>query len=195
MPTPLSYYTQAELAIIQHPDTLDAICAHVGAGGALEDMCRNWHHTAQQSGGKGVVRFGAIWRWICEDRDRFKRWLESNNLQAQADVSRADALLRAIAFADVRNLFDAQGRVLPVDQWPHEVAALVAGLDVAEMFEKGEANAQELVGLLKKVKLTDRIKALELLLKRQGALVDRKELTGTLKLEDLVAKSVESKEA
>ena len=187
MPTPDSYYTKAELALIKHPETLDAICGHVGAGGALEDLCRGWHQSAAKAGGS--VRFGAIWRWICEDRDRFKRWLESNNLQAQADVSRADALLRSIAFADVRNLFDDQGRVLPPDQWPADLAALVTGLDVAELFGKGEGKEAVLEGLLKKVKLADRIKAAEIILKRNSALVERKEVSGTLKLEDLVSRA------
>lgn len=185
MATSWDYYTPAEQVLLQHPDTMDSICAHVGAGGALDDLCKAWHESAAKSG--GVVRFGHVWRWVCEDRDRFKRWLESNNLQAQADVSRADAELRAIAFADIRGLLDEQGRVLPVSQWPRDAARLVAGLDVAEMFERGEAGVQELVGIMKKVKTADRLKALELLLKRNGALVDKREVTGKLTLEELVA--------
>lgn len=192
MPTPLSYYTPAEQALIQHPDTMSSISGHVGAGGALEDLCRMWSAEAEKnalaanlSPNLGVVRFAAIWRWICEDRERFAAWLASNNVQVQADVARADGFLRAVAFADVRGLFDAQGRVLPPSDWPYELQALCAGLDVAEMFAKDGEEAV-LTGLLKKIKLSDRLKANELLLKRRGALAEKVEHSGVLKLEDMV---------
>lgn len=200
--TPDSHYTKAELAILRHADTMDAICAHVGAGGSLEDLCRMWQAqadslaqtrpSAKQPPSKASVRFSAIWRWICEDNagneSRFSRWLASNNLQCQADLSRADAVQRAIAFGDVRNLFDDMGRVKPVSEWPYDMAMLIAGLDVAEMFQ-GTPDEQTLLGILKKVKLADRQKAIEYLAKRQGGLVDRRELSGKVTLEELVAGS------
>jgi len=187
MPTPDSFYTPAELALIRREDTMDAICAHVGAGGALQDLVDIWHAQAKASGAPGgVVRFAAIWRWVAEDKARFALWLESNNVAAQADLARADQALRAMAFADIRELFDAQGRVRPVSEWPHDLAMLVQGLDVTELFSKGE-EAAVLEGLLKKVKLSDRRAAIEILLKRRGGLVEKREVAGKVTLENIVA--------
>lgn len=188
MAIPVTYYTAAERILVDNPETMDRICAHVGAGGALEDLCHAWNTEHKDAAGK--VRFGAIWGWVCEDRDRFKRWLESHNVTAQADEARIKGVLRAIAFADIRGLFDAQGRVLPPDQWPMDLGRMVAGLDVAEMFDT-EDGQKQLVGLLKKVKLSDRLKALELLGKYNGMDVQRIEHAGKVTMEQLVAGATE----
>ena len=187
MPTPDSFYTPAEHALLRREDTMDAICAHVGAGGALQDLVDIWNAQAKAPGAPGgVVRFASIWRWVAEDKARFALWLESNNVAAQADLARADQALRAMAFADIRELFDAQGRVRPVSEWPHDLAMLVQGLDVTELFSKGE-EAAVLEGLLKKVKLSDRRAAIEILLKRRGGLVEKREVAGKVTLENIVA--------
>ncbi|MBB4004467.1 terminase small subunit [Aurantimonas endophytica] len=74
----------------------------------------------------------------------------------------ADWLLRRLADeaeADVGDLYDADGALLPVHQWPPIWRkGLVAGLDVEEIREEGVV-----VGLIRKVKLSDRIRRLELI--------------------------------
>lgn len=180
-------YTQAEQALIDDPRTMDSVCEHVGSGGSLEDLCETWNKGKDL---EGQVRFGRMWGWICGDPERFKRWLESHNLQAQADVVRIESMLRAIALGDIRGLFDDAGRVRPVDQWPRELSLMVAGIDVAELFSgKNDIDERELEGILKKIKLSDRLKAAEMLGKQRGMFVDRKEFTGKLTLQDLVALS------
>lgn len=74
----------------------------------------------------------------------------------------ADWLLRRLADeaeADVADLYDENGSLRPVQDWPPIWRkGLVAGLDVEEVKEEGVV-----VGLIRKVKLSDRVKRLELI--------------------------------
>lgn len=186
LPTPETFYTQAELALINRPELMATICAHVAAGGTVQGLCDTWNRKSE-AGAPGLVRFGAIWQWIVTDDERRKAWQQTQLMLAQADEARLKEFARGIAFTDVRALLTDDGRVRPVSEWPAEAAMLIAGLDVAEMFEKGEANAQELVGVLKKVKLADRIKGAQFLAQLSGLLVERKEVSGKVTMEQLVA--------
>lgn len=63
------------------------------------------------------------------------------------------------ATADVGDLFDDDGNILPVKQWPKIWRmGLVAGCDVEELTQDGVN-----IGQLKKLKLSDRVKRLELI--------------------------------
>lgn len=70
----------------------------------------------------------------------------------------------AVAFSDIRQLYDADGGLLPIGQWPDGVAESIAGIEVEELFE-GRGEAREHVGRLRKVKRWDKTKALEILAK------------------------------
>ena len=59
---------------------------------------------------------------------------------------------------DVADIMDDQGGVLPIKQWPKIWRQSIQGLDVIEMVNKGD-----LVGVVKKLKLPDRGKYLEML--------------------------------
>ncbi|MCE7028463.1 terminase small subunit [Jiella avicenniae] len=74
----------------------------------------------------------------------------------------ADWLLRRLADeaeADVADLYDEQGSLRPVSEWPLIWRkGLVAGLDVEEIKSEGVT-----IGIIRKVKLSDRVKRLELI--------------------------------
>ena len=82
---------------------------------------------------------------------------------------RADATLEEllrIGHFDIRKLFNGDGSLKPPDQWDDATAAAVGGLQVFEKFEgKGEAQTQ--IGFTKKLKMLDKVKALELLGRHQ----------------------------
>jgi phage terminase small subunit len=99
----------------------------------------------------------------------------ANRTQVTAD--RVITEVARLGFADLRKLFDANGGLLPVDQWPDDIAAAVASVEVDELFQGyGENRIQ--VGYTKKVKLWDKGKALEMLGRHLKLFVDRHEHTG-----------------
>lgn len=91
----------------------------------------------------------------------------------------ADWLLERLAeeaTADVADLYDENGRTKPIHEWPLIWRqGLVAGFDVEEMTAEGSA-----IGYVKKLKVSDRIKRLELIGKHIDvmAFAERKEVTG-----------------
>jgi len=83
------------------------------------------------------------------------------------------------AEADLSDLYDEAGALLPVKQWPLIWRrGLVAGIEaVEERDEKGNV-----VGIVQKVKLSDRLKRIELIGKHVdvGAFEDRVKHTGSM---------------
>lgn len=99
----------------------------------------------------------------------------ANRTQVTAD--RVITEVARLGFADLRKLFDDKGALRPVQEWPDEIAAAVASVEVDELFEGfGENRVQ--VGYTKKVKLWDKGKALEMLGRHLKLFVERTELTG-----------------
>lgn len=70
------------------------------------------------------------------------------------------------ATADVNDLYDESGALLPVKQWPLIWRqGLVAGIDVAE---ERDQDTGEVLATVRKVRLSDRIKRIELIGKHIG---------------------------
>lgn len=72
--------------------------------------------------------------------------------------------LARIVHADPRKAFDAQGNLLPVNEWPDEVAAMVASIETDEI--KGEGGC--VMGVTRKIKLWDKNAAIEKAMKHLG---------------------------
>lgn len=91
-----------------------------------------------------------------------KRWL-LNRLKDEAE-------------ADIADLYNETGELKPVKEWPAIWRkGLIAGIDTDEIRAEGGS-----VGLVKKLKISDRVKRLELIGKHVevGAFVDKVEHTG-----------------
>ncbi len=83
----------------------------------------------------------------------------------------ADAVLRRLGqelTADIADLFDDNGNMLPIKQWPMIFrTGLVAGIDMEEFTNVDDAG--DLVpGIVRKIKLSDRAKRLEMLGKHKA---------------------------
>ena len=83
----------------------------------------------------------------------------------------------AIAFADIRKLFDADGRLLPIQQIPDDIAKVLASVEVDELwgFDK---EGKVRIGDTKKIKLIDKLGALNSLAKYFGMITEKVEVAG-----------------
>lgn len=89
----------------------------------------------------------------------------------------ADLILRElldIARSDIRELFDEDGNLRKIHDLPDGIAKAVAGIDVEELFE-GYGRERTRIGDVKKVKLWNKVSALELLGKHLKLWIDRVE--------------------
>lgn len=71
-----------------------------------------------------------------------------------------------LAFFDIRKLFDENGKPLGISELDGDTAAALVGLDVQDIKDAGSG---DFLGYVKKYKMADKIKALELLGKHLGA--------------------------
>lgn len=95
---------------------------------------------------------------------------------ARTDIT-ADRVLEEVArlaFLDVVHLLNPDGTLKRVDEMSPEARAALAGLEVLEM--RGDEDAP--VALLKKIKLTDKLGALTLLMRHMGMLNDKLKVGG-----------------
>ncbi len=82
--------------------------------------------------------------------------------KAEVTVERIIQELANIAFFDIRELYDDQGNMKNIHTIPESARRAISGMDVFEEFQ-GRGDDREQIGLTKKVRMCDKLKALELL--------------------------------
>ena len=88
------------------------------------------------------------------------------SLQDRTEVTqeRIIAETAKLAFFDARKLFDKNGRPLPISELDDDTVAALVGLDVQDL----TGSDGSFIGYVRKYKLADKLRALELLGKRFG---------------------------
>lgn len=93
-----------------------------------------------------------------------------DNLSRRTEVTQ-EMIIREtakLAFFDVRKLFDENGKPLEISSLDDDTAAALVGLDVQDIYADGEGE-KAFAGYVKKYKMADKLRALELLGKYTGA--------------------------
>ncbi len=96
--------------------------------------------------------------------------LERNEITAE----RVLAELARVAFFDVRKLLNPDGTMKPLDQLDDDTALAIAGLDLAEIRDEDGSP----IGVLKKIKIADKLVALDKLARNFGLLQDKLKISG-----------------
>lgn len=92
--------------------------------------------------------------------------------RTEVKADRVVAELARVGFSDVRRLFNDDGSMKSVKDWPDDVAAAVSSIETLEEYE-GSGENRRFVGLTKKVKLWDKNKALASLMQHLGMVVHK----------------------
>lgn len=96
--------------------------------------------------------------------------LESKAIEkAELTVDRVVNELCNIAFFDIKHLYDENGQLMNIHDMPEETRRAISGIETNEIKNKRGV----IVGLTRKVKTNDKIRALELLGKFKQMFVDR----------------------
>lgn len=153
---------------------MDTIVSHVSNGGTLVTLAETWG-----------VRYGVLNGWIARDPVRLKGMNLAMNARGEWEREVILGQLRNIGTLDIRKLLAEDGSLLPVSKWPAESASALAGIEVRA--REGRDGAAE---LSKKIKLNDRLRALELLGKEIGMFSNRVEVGVKVTLESMVMDSM-----
>jgi len=113
------------------------------------------------------------------------------NVRAKANERIRDMLADAIdpdrsmresarlAYSDIRELYDEDGRLLPIKQWPDDIARAVRSIEsVTGNVDKGDGKFDQVV----KIQLIDKTRHVENLMKHHGLLADKVEHNVTVNI-------------
>lgn len=90
-----------------------------------------------------------------------------------------------LAFFDPLKLYRPDGELKPIDEIDEDTRSVIAGLESYEDYV-GHGDEREAVGRVRKVKITDRRAALDMLMRYHSLYKDKVEHSGKLTLESLV---------
>lgn len=93
--------------------------------------------------------------------------------------------IKHLATSDIRRLFNPEtGCLLPMNDWPDDVAVCVSSIEVEELFA-GRGVDRHLIGHVKKLKLWDKPKSQENLGRNKGLFKDGVEHSGKIVTEEV----------
>lgn len=121
-----------------------------------------------------------------------KEAMDERSAKTAIDAAWVLTRLAAEVDADMADLYDEHGGLLPIEDWPLIWrTGLIVGVETEELREDGPDGKPVAVGVVRKVKQSDRIKRLELIGRHVGvqAFKDNVEVSVTDGLADRVARA------
>lgn len=160
--------------IIGDPMTIETICINVTEGGSLVSLAKLWQ-----------VPYSKLLKWVRADATRNQAYEQA--LKDRDEWTKETMLLelRTLSMSDLREAFDDSGKLKHPKEWPDSFAKVVGSLEVFEEFQ-GFGDNREYIGDTKKLKMWDKLKAIELIGKTIAAFTDKKEHSGSMTLEQLL---------
>lgn len=93
------------------------------------------------------------------------------------DPHRAWRAVAAIAYFDPADVYDSHGNILPVNEWPEKARLALSSFEVVKRnLTKGDDATDEIL----KVRMWDKVKGLEMILKRLGEMQEKLEHSGQI---------------
>lgn len=162
-------------------DNFEEVCLSVSEGSSLITICND-----------RVISYGKAINWIYEDecvggrKEKYERALVA---RGEYMAQRVLLELNRCGFSDKRKLYNDDGSLKAVSDLDDDVAACIAGIEVEDA--KYDKDGEEIKGVTRKVKVVDKLKAIELYGKNLKMFTDKIDVSGTMSLEGLILGSME----
>jgi hypothetical protein len=132
------------------------------------------HSRSGKQCGNAPIMGGMVCRMHGGSAPQVKR-KAAERLADLIDPDRALREMARLAYSDPMELFNEQGKVLPITEWPAELRAAIGSFEVVRgNVDAGDGKFDDVI----KVKLWDKPKALEMIAKHLGLLTERVEHSG-----------------
>ena len=149
--------------------------AYIANGGDGAKAARAAGYAEKWAGRQAVtmLRRPNVVKALAARREKLARKYELTSDSVIAELAR-------IVHADPRRLFGNDGTLLPMQDWPDDMAAVVASVETDELFD-GQGVGRKLIGYTKKVKFWDKNSGIEKAMKHLGLFAeDNKQRMGAL---------------
>jgi phage terminase small subunit len=113
-----------------------------------------------------------------EIQAEIQRQIENRSKRTEITQDRVLLEIARLAFNDPRKAFDANDNLLPVHQWPDDVAAAISSIKVTEVRPKNADDEEKTETYLKEIKFWDKGKQIELAGKHLAMFSDKVTLAG-----------------
>ena len=160
----------------------DKVCEYVLNGGSLITYCEG-----------EAVRYSDAINWIYGDEVKHKKYEEMLVGRGEWVAQRVLLELQKVGFTDVRKLCNDDGSLKKVSELDDTTAAAIGGIEIEESKEDKDGN--EVSGRVRKIKMVDKLKGLEMLGKNLKMFTDKIDVSGRVTLEDLVVGSMAPEKA
>lgn len=132
-------------------------------------------NTARQIGSKLLTKVDV--------QDYISELMRERVEQTKIDAAYVLKRLVEIDQLDAADILDDDGAVKPISEWPIAWRRSVSGIETFDQFE-GKGAERAFIGVMKKIKMPDKVKNIELLGKHidVNAFVEKKEIKGTMDL-------------
>jgi len=124
-----------------------------------------------------------------EIQEGIQRCMQERSKRTEVTQDRVLLEIARLAFNDPRKAFDEFGNLLPIQEWPDEVAAAISAIKITEL--KTDDGTRS---VLKEVKFWDKGKQIELAGKHLGMFTDNFNINGKISLEQMLS-SIDDKGA
>lgn len=124
---------------------------------------------------------------------RIKKLTQDRLDRLRITQDRTLAEIARLAFVDISKIFNEDGSLKPIKNWPKDARRAVSSIEVEELYDH-EDKRKISIGQVKKVKFVDKKGSLELLGKNLKLFTEKVEHSGKITLEDLVAASRKKEE-
>lgn len=142
------------------------VCAYVSAGNSLIDLCNIWN-----------VTYWVVSNYMYKHhKDEYEAALMTRS--EWIDCRILDEI-KSIGLVDIRQAYDDTGRMLDPKEWPDSLARAVAAVETSEEYS-GKGDSRELIGFTKRIKMNDKLKALELLGRNRKLFAEDSKGPGTI---------------
>lgn len=151
---------------VTHPRWARFAVEYVQSGNATDAYllagfaCKTREHA--QSAASQLLRNPRVVALVEKEQKRVQKKLEISAVKTFKEIA-------ALAFSDVRELFNEDGTLKDPHEWDNATAAAVSSIEVFEEYQgEGKGKAKKYIGRTKKVRLWDKVTSLEKLARLLG---------------------------
>lgn len=163
---------------ITDPNVIYPILDEISNGGSILDFCE-----------KQNVNYSEVWAYIMASKERLDAYNAALAIRGDWYVQRLVNELKAVGLVDIKGAFNADGRLKAIDEIPEAIRRVISGIEVVETFEmRPGPDGMERVwtGYVKKIKMNEKLKAIEMLGKHVKMFVEEIKHTGTVEVKHTV---------
>jgi len=151
--------------VVADPNLIMTVCDNIVNGSSLTEVAKTWG-----------IRYSDLYKWVVADEERHELYKRALDQKKDYLSSRIIDELKYIGLADLRKVYDEEGNVKPMSQWPDDIAAAVGSI-------KKTMDGVE-------IKVNDKLKALQMMGQEMAMFSTKVEHSGKVSLEALIASSM-----